>query len=65
MATVKSARKPPATEPPPPAQQPPAPAEPRRQTYPGDRIALVVWLGGAGLMAWMLLVDLLRTFFRP
>jgi hypothetical protein len=56
---------PPAIKPAPPV--PPAAARaagPAPPVYPGDRIALAVWLTGAILIAGLLLKDLVMSLFR-
>jgi len=70
MPATKSPKVPlPATKPAPtPETQPPAPATPPATpapaVYPGDRIALAVWLTGAILIIGLLLKDLAVSLVR-
>ena len=62
--TVKSAKAPPSIEPIPAAEAPPALSAPDPSICAGDRIALILWVSCALLMAGLLLVDLVRSLVR-
>jgi hypothetical protein len=68
VPAAKTAKpQPPAIKPALGPEAPPAAAQPAEAAppiYPGDRIALAVWLTGAMLIAGLLLADLVASLFR-